>query len=345
RGVSDDKAPVIAMISAIGQILRDKKTLPINIKFLIEGEEEIGSENLPSLLKEHADLLATNLIIVGDTSHVSKDIPAICSALRGLTYLEVTATGPNTDLHSGTMGGIVPNPIHALATLINGFKNHNNQIIIPDFYKEVLDIDPKVRDELTNHPHADLPLKTSLGISTLIPEKGFSPLEALTMRPTLDCNGIFGGYIGKGAKTVIPSSATAKISMRLVPNQDPWKIADQCKDYIYQNIPNGISIEIVDMHHAKPVQLDTSFPAVKVLKTAMEKTYGRAPLCLPEGGSIPIISELKDILTPHVVMMGFRLPDDQIHAPNERYSLDIFEKSMQVMIEFITRLNQATMFI
>lgn len=338
RGVSDDKGQIFCHIKAVEAYLSQTQTLPINVKFLIEGEEEIGSPTLDEWAKTHTDLLKADAILVSDNPMFAKGIPSICYSLRGLCYIEIIATGANSDLHSGQHGGPAPNPINALCTIVSQLKNETGKVQIPHFYDAVRPIPKTVHDDILTLNFDDTHYKKLLGVSNLIGEPEFTSLEKRWFRPTLDCNGIIGGYTGEGSKTIIPSVARVKLSMRLVADQDPKTIFQLAKAYIQSICPLGISLEFIEHSGGKPVQTDTAHPAFQAGIRAIQSVYEKPPICQGEGGSIPIISNLQDILKAPSVMIGLNLPDDKIHAPNERFSLENYFNGIRVSIAFLTEL-------
>lgn len=333
RGASDNKGQFMAHVSAVDAILKTTGTLPCNVIFLIEGEEEIGSENLFSFLKEtpiHADIC-----LVSDTPMYAKGFPSLCFSLRGLLYLEVHVKGPVRDLHSGQHGGVVKNPIHACAELLSKLKDDSDNVTIPGFYDDVRHLTDEERRLVANLPINDDAYKTSLNISDLVGDSRFSSNERKWFRPTLDCNGIYGGYTGEGAKTVIPSSASMKISMRLVSNQNPQKIKESFVTFCHEHCPKGVTLEIHDHSSAPAFMCDPTSAGVQAGLRALEETFHASPSLQGEGGSIPIISEIQHYITKDVVLMGLNFPDDQIHSPNERFYLENFKKGIEASIRFL----------
>jgi acetylornithine deacetylase/succinyl-diaminopimelate desuccinylase-like protein len=316
--------------------------LPVNVKFLIEGEEEIGSSNLETFLKKNKKLLACDAVLISDTSLYAEGVPTINYGLRGLAYLEVELTGPNKDLHSGSFGGSVANPINELARLINKLQDKNGKITVPNFYKDVLPFTKKENENIKTLKFSDTKYAKELGVKELQGEKGFNTLQRLWGRPTLDCNGIWGGFTEEGAKTVLPSKATAKISMRLVPNQDPDKIAKEFEKYVKTLVPKSVKIKVTNMHGGSPVVIPLDDPAILAASKATSKAFGKKTVYTREGGSIPIVVEFVNQLKAPAVLMGLGLDSDNIHSPNEHFSLKSFElgiKSSAYFFEEFSRIK------
>jgi len=335
RGTSDDKGQAFMHIKAVESYLKAEGGLPVNIKFILEGEEECGSANLTPFIDLNKDLLAAEIVVVSDTALFAEDVPSITSALRGMAYCEVTLTGPDRDLHSGVYGGAIENPINALARLISNLHDENHRITIPGFYDDVLDLTEEDRETFRNLPHDNEEWMASVGVKAVRTEEGYSALEATTARPTLDANGIWGGYIGEGAKTVLPANASAKISMRLVANQDPHDIAAKLRAYFEANLPPTMQFEFRELHGGKPVMVDISSPAMRAAFEALEAVYNKIPYFTREGGSIPVVGDFKEILDIDTVLMGFGLNTDAIHSPNEHFALDRFKKGIEASIRFM----------
>jgi acetylornithine deacetylase/succinyl-diaminopimelate desuccinylase-like protein len=328
RGSADDKGQVMIHFKAIEAHLRKNNSLPVNIKLIIEGEEEIGSINLENFISEHKDLLKADTVVISDTAMYDKDYPAIGYALRGLCYMQVEATGPNRDLHSGQFGGAVDNPINALANIISKLKNEKGKILIDGFYDDVLPLSNEEKENIKKLPFNDNKYKESLGVDKLFGEEGYSTLERLWSRPTLDCNGIWGGFTGEGAKTVLPSKAFAKISMRLVPDQDPGKIEKLFTDYIKKISPKSIKISLKGLHHGKPAITPIDSKWVKAAYEAMKLGFGKEPVFIREGGSIPIVVTFQELLNTPAVLLGFGSPDENAHSPDENMNLKNFHKGI-----------------
>ena len=342
RGADDNKGQNFVHIKSVEAFMKTEGKLPVNVKFLIEGEEEIGSSNLETFLKKNKKLLACDAVLISDTSLYAEGVPTINYGLRGLAYLEVELTGPNKDLHSGSFGGSVANPINELSRLINKLQDNNGKITVPNFYKDVLPFTKKENDNIKNLNFSDVKYAKELGVKELQGEKGFNTLQRLWGRPTLDCNGIWGGFTEEGAKTVLPSKATAKISMRLVPNQDPDKIAKEFTKYVKSLVPKSIKIKVTNMHGGSPVVVPLEDPAILAASKATSKAFGKKTVYTREGGSIPIVVEFVNQLKAPAVLMGLGLDSDNIHSPNEHFSLKSFElgiKSSAYFFDEFSRVN------
>jgi acetylornithine deacetylase/succinyl-diaminopimelate desuccinylase-like protein len=339
RGSADDKGQVFIHLKAIEAHMNQNKSLPVNIKLLIEGEEEIGSVNLGDFIREHTDLLKCDVVVVSDTSMFSKDLPALGYALRGLCYMQIDVTGPNRDLHSGQYGGSVENPINALAEMIAKMKDKNGKILIDGFYDDVAPLSKEEKDNFAKLPFDDKEYAKGLDVAELAGEKGYSTLERLWSRPTLDCNGIWGGFQGEGAKTVLPSKASLKISMRLVPNQDPDKIAQLFVDFVKKIAPKGIKVDVYGQHHGKPwispIESKWNQAAIRALKEG----FGKEPVFMREGGSIPIVFTLEECLKAPTVLLGFGLPDENAHSPDEHLNLNNFHNGIMTSAVFYNELS------
>ena len=335
RGASDDKGQFFCHIAAIESIMHCLDESPVNIKFLLEGEEEIGSPHLPQFVANNKTLLRADIALISDTPMYSETIPSICYSLRGLLYTEVVVRGPNHDLHSGQLGGVVQNPIQTLSNLISMLKTKENRVSIPGFYDTVLPLSTNQASELDALAYSDASLKKELGVAELAKEKPFDTPSCLWFRPTLDCNGIEGGYIGEGAKTIIPSLAKAKISMRLVADQDPKKIFRAFKKMLIENTPKSCYIQIKALSLGSPYQIDRENPMLQTACKAIHAAFGKYPILQGEGGSIPITTVFKNNLNLDTILMGFNLPTDRIHSPNERFSLDHFYKGIHASLHFL----------
>lgn len=334
RGSSDDKGQMFMHIKAIESYIKAESNPPINLKFIIEGEEECGSANLAPFIEKHKDLLKADVVVISDTSMFAAGVPSITYALRGLAYTEVELTGPDRDLHSGMYGGAIENPINALARLIAGLHDKNHCVTIPGFYDNVRDLTEEERATFAALPFDADEWKKSVGVGETRTEKGYTALEGISARPTLDVNGIWGGYQGKGAKTVLPSKASAKISMRLVPDQDPDEIAAKIQTYFEQNVPATMKLKFTNLHGGHGAIVDTSHPAMKAAAKALLDTYGKDPFFTREGGSIPVVAEFKSILGIDTVLMGFGLDEDAIHSPNESFGMDRYRQGILSIIRF-----------
>lgn len=333
RGACDDKGQMYMHIKSFeGMLATD--SLPCNVKFMIEGEEEIGSNNLDPFCRKNKERLACDMVLVSDTSIIANDVPSITVGLRGMSYVEVEVTGPNRDLHSGVYGGAVANPINALSKMIASMHDENNQVAIPGFYDDVEIVSVEERAEMNKAPFSLEDYKTDLDIADVHGEKGFTSLERTSIRPTLDCNGIWGGYIGEGAKTVLPSKAFAKISMRLVPNQTSAKITELFQSHFESIAPDSVKVKVHPHHGGEAAVTPTNTPEYKAAYHAMKETFGIAPLPARSGGSIPIVALFEEVLGVKTVLMGFGLDSDAIHSPNEHFGLFNFYKGIETIPAF-----------
>lgn len=330
RGACDDKGQVFMHIKAV-EAMMAFDALPCNVKFMIEGEEEVGSDNLELFCKENKEKLKCDVILVSDTSIIANDVPSITVGLRGLSYVEVEVTGPNKDLHSGVYGGAVANPINILSNMIASMMDENNHITIPGFYDDVEVVSDEERKAMNKAPFDLEAYKKDLGIQDIRGEKSYTTLERTSIRPTLDVNGIWGGYIGEGAKTVLPSKAFAKISMRLVPNQNSDKITDLFADHFKKIAPESVQVEVRPHHGGEPIVTPTDTPEYQAAHDAMTTTFGKEPIPQRSGGSIPIVALFEDVLGVKTVLMGFGLDSDSIHSPNEHYGLFNYFKGIETI--------------
>lgn len=340
RGATDDKGQVFVHIKSVEAFFKVFGTLPINIKFLIEGEEEIGSPNLEPFVKNNKELLKCDTIIVSDTSLYDYGIPTLTYSLRGLAYMEVTVTGPNRDLHSGGFGGAVANPINILSKMISQLHDKNGKVTIPGFYDEVIKMSKREKENLKTLKFSDKSFAKELNVAELHGEKGYGTLERLWSRPTLDCNGIYGGFTGNGAKTVIPSKATAKISMRLVSNQNPNKIEKLFTNYIKSIAPKSVKVEVKSLHGGFPFKCSLDEQMMEKASVAMSKAFGKKTVYQGEGGSIPIITTFNNILKVPVILMGLGLESENLHSPNEHFNLNHFNLGMISSAYFIDELSK-----
>ncbi len=338
RGAADDKGQVFIHLKSLEAFLKNTGTLPVNVKVLVEGEEEIGSEHLAAFLKEQKDLLKADLVLISDSSMFARDVPSICYGLRGLSYMQIDLVGPNKDLHSGSFGGTVHNPIQALAEIIARLHDKNGKVTIPGFYKGVLPLTRTERTAYRKLPFSEKKYARELGVKALHGEKGFTTLERVWARPTLECNGIWGGFTGDGAKTVLPSKASAKISMRLVPNQKSDKIAKLFEKYVKKIAPRTVTVSVRNLHGGEAALTPIDSPGVKAAVAALAKGFGKQPLYQREGGSIPIVVQFKQILGLDTVLLGFGLPDENAHAPNEFINLKNFFGGIKTSAHFLNEL-------
>lgn len=335
RGACDDKGQVYMHIKAFEYMMKNG-ALPCNVKFMIEGEEEVGSAHLGEWIRNNKDRLKGDVILISDTSIIANDIPSIDVGLRGLSYVEVEVTGPNRDLHSGVYGGAVANPITILCEMIARMKDADNRITIPGFYDDVVQLNANDRTELNKAPFDLNEYMRDLDVADVHGEKGYTTLERTGIRPTFELNGIWGGYTGEGAKTVLPSKAFAKCSMRLVPNQSSDKITQLFSDYFRSIAPKGVKVDVRPHHGGEPVVTPTDSVAFKAASTAMEKTFGKKPIPTRGGGSIPIVALFEKELGLKSVLMGFGLDSDLIHSPNEHYGIFNFLKGIETIPHFFT---------
>lgn len=333
RGSCDDKGQFYMHVKALETMVKTG-SLCTNIKFCIEGEEEIGSPNLGKFVATHKDVLKADVILISDTAMISMDNPSIDIGVRGLSYIEVEVTGPNRDLHSGVYGGAVANPITILAKMIASCHDENNHITIPGFYDDVVESTPAERAKMAEAPYDEEEYKKDLGVSTLWGEKGYSTNERTGIRPTIELNGIWGGYTGEGAKTVLPSKATAKISARLVPNQSSAKITEKLLNYFKSIAPAGVTVKAEEHHGGEPYMTPIDSHAYRSAAAAIKDTFGKDPIPVRGGGSIPICALFEKELGLKIVFMGFGLDSDNLHSPNEKYDLFNFYKGIETIPYF-----------
>jgi len=333
RGSCDDKGQFYMHVKALETMTRTG-TLPGNIKFIIEGEEEVGSPNLASFVKANEELLKADVILISDTSMLSMDTPSIDIGVRGLSYIELEVTGPNRDLHSGVYGGAVANPITMLAKMIAACHDENNHITIPGFYDDVVESTPEERAKMAKAPFSEEEYKKDLGINHLWGETGYTTNERTGIRPTLEVNGIWGGYTGEGAKTVLPAKAFAKISCRLVPNQSSVKITEKILAYFKKMAPEGVTVKAEEHHGGEPYMTPIDSDAYRAAAKAIETTFGKDPIPVRGGGSIPICSLFEKELGLKIVFMGFGLDSDNLHSPNEKYDVFNFYKGIETIPYF-----------
>jgi acetylornithine deacetylase/succinyl-diaminopimelate desuccinylase-like protein len=322
RGVVDDKGQVHIHVKAIEAFLKTRGELPINLKFIVEGEEEIGSTNLDELLRTKAKELEADFVCVSDTAMFGRGIPSLCVGLRGLVYLDVRVDGPSTDLHSGSFGGGVANPVNALARILAKLHDEDGHVTVPGFYDNVVELTIEEKNEIRGLPFDEASWLASTGATAAVGEKGRSTLERVWARPTLDCCGIHGGFTGEGAKTIIPAYATAKVSSRLVPNQEPEEIQEKIGDYLKKIAPEGVRVTVEYLHGGRPYLAPTSHPVFEVAKRAFAKAFGRPTVFMREGGSIPFVRTIADATGKPCLLMGFGQPDENAHAPNEWLDLE-----------------------
>lgn len=330
RGSCDDKGQFYMHVKAF-ELMMNTKTLPCNIKFMIEGEEEVGSSNLGIFVGENKKRLKADVVLISDTSMISLEHPSLETGLRGLSYVEVEVTGPDRDLHSGVYGGAVANPATILAKLIASMHDENNHITIPGFYDDVIELTEKEREMLNRAPYNEAEYKFDLKVDDLWGENGYTTVERTGTRPTLEVNGIWGGYIGEGAKTVLPSKAFAKISMRLVPNQQSDKVTKLFKDYFESIVPKSVKVKVTPHHGGEPVVTPTDSIAYKAAQRAILESFGKEPIPTRGGGSIPIVALFEKELGIKTVLMGFGLDSDNLHSPNEKFDIANFYKGIETI--------------
>jgi acetylornithine deacetylase/succinyl-diaminopimelate desuccinylase-like protein len=333
RGANDDKGQLFMHFKAFEYLLKTNQ-LPCNVKFMIEGEEEIGSPSLESFCQANKQKLSADVILVSDTSMIAPDTPSITTGLRGLAYMEVEVTGPSHDLHSGLYGGAVDNPLNVLCEMIAKLRDENNRITIPGFYDDVEELSQQEREEMGRAPFDEEAFKKGINIKQVAGEKGYTSMERTGIRPSLDVNGIWGGYTEKGAKTILPSKASAKISMRLVPHQESKKVEKLFKDYFESIAPDTVRVKVEFLHGGEGYVSPTNTIAYKAASKAFETTYGISPIPVRSGGSIPIISLFEKVLGLKSILLGFGLDSDAIHSPNENYSLVQFRKGIETIPYF-----------
>ncbi|TNE60598.1 MAG: dipeptidase [Bacteroidetes bacterium] len=333
RGSCDDKGQFFMHVKAF-EAMQKHNALPCNVKFMIEGEEEIGSKHLEQFCKENTDKLACDVVLISDTSIIGNDTPSLTVGLRGLAYMEVEVAGPNKDLHSGVYGGAVANPVNVLCDMIASLHDDQKRVTVKGFYDDVEVLSDAERDMLNAAPYDETAYKADLGVKALMGEAGYTTIERVGIRPSLDVNGIWGGYIGEGAKTVLPAKAHAKISMRLVPQQDPKKIEKLFQEHFERLAPAAVQVKVTALHGGHPVVVPTNSVEYQASEKAMEATFGVKPLPQRGGGSIPIVAMFDQVLDARSVLMGFGLDSDSIHSPNEHYGLFNFYKGIETIPYF-----------
>jgi len=333
RGSCDDKGQFFMHVKAFEAMMQHGK-LPCNVKFMIEGEEEIGSKHLEDFCKKNKKKLACDVVLISDTSILDNNTPSLTVGLRGLAYMEVEVTGPNKDLHSGVYGGAVANPINVLSAMIASLHDKKKKITVKGFYDDVQKLSAKERKRLNDAPYDEKAYMKDLSVDALMGEEGFTTVERTGIRPALDVNGIWGGYTGEGAKTVLPAKAFAKISMRLVPNQDPKKIEKLFQRHFESLAPKAVKVKVTALHGGHPVVVPTNSVEYKAAERAMETTFGKKPLPQRGGGSIPIVAMFDQVLDARSVLMGFGLDSDAIHSPNEHYGLFNYYKGIETIPYF-----------
>jgi len=338
RGASDDKGQSLAHVEALAAYRGAGAAPPVNLKYVFEGEEEIGSAHLADWVRAHAGELAADVAVISDTAMVAAGQPSIIYGLRGLAYLEVEVTGPARDLHSGQFGGAVRNPANALCAMIAALHDAEGRVAIPGFYDAVRPLGEGERAELARVPFDAGAFRQATGAAGNWGEAGYSVVERIGARPTLDVNGMWSGWTGPGAKTVLPAKASAKVSMRLVPDQDPEAVAALFAEHIRRLAPPGLQVVVTNLHGGQPAIIDRGHPAVRAAARAYGTVWGRAPVFAREGGTIPVVALLHDILGLSAVMLGFGLPDDNLHAPNEKFEIEHYHKGIETVIAFLDAL-------
>nr|WP_106783292.1 dipeptidase [Lysinibacillus timonensis] len=339
RGASDDKGQVFMHLKMIEALFETEGTLPVNVKFIYEGEEEIGSPNLPAYVEKHKERLASDLILISDTGLYAPGKPAVCYALRGLTGVQIDVRGAKGDLHSGSYGGGVQNAIHALTEILASFRDDQGKILVEGFYDKVLPLTDEERQAYRDLNFNEVKLKEEIGVKELFGEKGYSYLEQTWARPTLEVNGIFGGFSGEGIKTVLPAEAGAKITCRLVPNQDPVEIVELLRKHVEQHKPAGIEISITEFDKGAPFITPFDHPVIQAAGRSYERVYNVPTAFVRAGGSIPIVASFDQILNKPVVLMGFGLDSENFHAPNEHFHLENFDKGLRVLADYLHEIS------
>ncbi|MGD0517191.1 MAG: dipeptidase [Thermoguttaceae bacterium] len=329
RGASDDKGQVLTHVKSVEAWIKTQGKLPINLKFLIEGEEEVGSHALEKFIEKHSRRLACNCVVISDGNQFAPGVPAICYGLRGIACYELRLTGPNRDLHSGSFGGAVTNPANALTQMLAGLIDGRGRVQIPGFYDDVVPLTDRERKEFAALPFDERNFFKQIGVSAAVGEEGYTSIERRWARPTFDICGIYGGYQGEGAKTVLPSTAGAKISFRLVPNQDPAEITAGLKRRLSELCPPGIQYELIDSHGSRAVTVPLESPYIEAAARAIEHAFGRRPVFTREGGSIPIVAEFSNKLKAESLLLGWGQDDDNAHSPNEKICLADFHRAIK----------------
>jgi acetylornithine deacetylase/succinyl-diaminopimelate desuccinylase-like protein len=341
RGSVDDKGQLFLHLKAL-ESLTARGPLPINVIVIAEGEEEIGSEHLPAFIEKHAKTLACDAVVISDSAMFAPGLPSILSSLRGLAYFQIDVVGPTVDLHSGSYGGAVINPAMALARILSTLHDANGKIAIPGFYDDVRDWDAQAREAIKRLPFNEAVFQHETGAPTLGGEIGYTTLERIWARPTCEVNGLLSGYTGEGAKTVLPSKAMAKVSCRLVPDQSPEKIELLMEAHVKNVAPPGVTVSVKHLHGGKPWRAEVSGPVFEAARAALAEAFGREPVIVGEGGSIPIVGDFQRVLGAPVVLIGFGLPGENAHAPNEWMSVENLEKGIDAIAGMWTRLGKAT---
>ncbi len=340
RGVTDDKGQVFLHLKALETLLQTESELPLNVIVLLEGEEEVGSPNLLPLVEEHRQRLAADAVVISDSHMFAPGVPSLLFSLRGLSYFEVRFRGPAGDLHSGSYGGAVVNPANALARLLASLHDRQGRITLEGFYDDVAEWDPETREALRALPFDEDAFRKELQVDSLGGEEGFTTLERLWMRPTCDVNGFVSGYTGEGAKTVLPREARAKVSFRLVPDQDPQRVSRLFQEHVQARTPPGIHSEVEELHGGPPWRAEPRGPFFDAARQALEEGFGATPVLTGEGGSIPIVRGFEEILDVPVILLGFGLPGSNMHAPNEWFPESHVERGIQTLIHFYRKAGE-----
>lgn len=340
RGASDDKGQTFIHVKALESFLKTAGRLPVNVKLLVEGEEEVGGPSLDQFIEEHRDALRADVAVISDTYMIRSDLPCLIYALRGLSYIEVEITGPARDLHSGQFGGAIYNPIQALCEMLTSLKDRDGHITVPGFYDTVRPISAAEHDLLAQAPFDAAVFMRDAGVSALWGEKGYTPKEQITARPTLEINGIWGGFTDEGTKTVLPSKAAAKISCRLVADQDPVEIAQLLQEHLQRIAPPQVQVTTRYLHggHGAQVNLDSKY--MRAASQALQQVFGQPPVFERQGGSIPVVATFQKVLELDSILLGFGLPDDGLHSPNERFYLPNFYKGIETVIRYLAQLGE-----
>lgn len=340
RGASDDKGQMFVHAKALESFMRTAGQLPINVKLIIEGEEEIGGPNLDSFIETHRDLLKADVAVISDTHMLRPDLPCLVYGLRGLCYIQVEVTGPARDLHSGQYGGAVYNPIQALSEMLASLKDRDGHITVPGFYDKVVPLSDAERKILVQAPFSEEEFKRDAGINDVWGEKGYTTKEQITARPTLEINGIWGGFTGEGPKTVLPAKASAKISCRLVANQDHFEIAELLQNHLKQIAPPYVKVETKRLHGGYGALINLDSKCMRVAAQVLQQVFGNAPVYEREGGSIPVVATFQKVLGIDSIMLGFGLPDDNLHSPDERFYLPNFYNGIETMIRYLAEIGK-----
>jgi acetylornithine deacetylase/succinyl-diaminopimelate desuccinylase-like protein len=342
RGTTDDKGQAFTHVKAVQAILEERGELPVNVKFLLEGEEEVGGESIERFVREDAGhRLGCDAVIISDTSMFAPGQPSLLYGLKGLAYMEVVVMGPNRDLHSGSFGGAVRNPANALCEIISRLiDSETGKVLIPGFYDDVRPLEAWEREEFGKLPFDEEAYAADLGVERLAGEEGYTTLERTWARPTCDVNGLYGGYQGDGAKTVLPARAGAKVSMRLVPEQDPQKVGRLFREYVERIAPDDVRVEIKELHGAQPVLIDVKGPIAEAAMAAQEEIWGAPPVLVREGGSIPIVATFAEVLEAPILLVGFGLPDDRLHSPNEKFNISHFYNGIRTIVRILDRVGE-----